>query len=91
MSNEEGPDDMMTLDQYLEEVRRKALIRKGSHYSALFLKKGRLEFGNPSSYVRFFPVRFSSIVFFFREFFFTPFYLLYFLFYEFYENSLLEL
>lgn len=28
MSDEEGLDDMMTLDQYQEEVRRKTLIRK---------------------------------------------------------------
>lgn len=49
MPDDDVPEDSMTLVQYLEEARREALIRKGSQYSDVSTKKGRLEVGGPSS------------------------------------------
>lgn len=49
MSDDEEHDDLMTLDQYQEEVHREALIRKGSHSRITSQKKGRMEIGEPSS------------------------------------------
>ncbi|XP_039118470.1 uncharacterized protein LOC120254421 [Dioscorea cayenensis subsp. rotundata] len=43
MPDDDVPEDSMTLVQYLEEARREALIRKGSQYSDVSTKKGRLE------------------------------------------------
>ncbi|XP_039136217.1 uncharacterized protein LOC120273617 [Dioscorea cayenensis subsp. rotundata] len=43
MSDDNGPDDAMTLMQYQNESRRETLIRKGSQVSGSSLKKGRLE------------------------------------------------
>lgn len=48
MSEEEEPDDLMTLNQYQEEARRVALICKGTLLDVEFLKKGRLEKGESS-------------------------------------------
>lgn len=49
MSEEEDePDNLMTLDQYQEEARRVALIRKGSILDVETQKKGRLEVGEAS-------------------------------------------
>lgn len=49
MSEEEDePDDLMTLDQYQEEARRVALIRKGPILDVETQKKGRLEVGEDS-------------------------------------------
>lgn len=48
MSEGDEPDDHMTLDQYQEEARRVALIRKGSLLDVETLKKGRLEMGESS-------------------------------------------
>lgn len=47
MSEEDEPDDMMTLDQFQEETRREALIRKGSLLAVETQKKGRVEKGEP--------------------------------------------
>lgn len=41
----DGPDDFMMLIQYQEEVRRDALIWKGSYPIETLPKKGRLEAG----------------------------------------------
>lgn len=49
MSDDEESDDLMMLDQYQEEVRREALITKGSHTGTSSQKKGRLELGDPCS------------------------------------------
>lgn len=53
MSSDEDPDrgphDSMTLVQYQTEVRREALIQKGSHISDTSSKKGRVMIGGPSS------------------------------------------
>lgn len=48
MSEEEEPDDLMTLDQFQEEARREALICKGSLLAVETQKKGRLEKGETS-------------------------------------------
>lgn len=42
MGVDDGPDDMMTLSHYQSEVRRDALIRKGSHVDEGSSKKGRI-------------------------------------------------
>lgn len=40
---EDGPDDSMTLVHYQGEVRREALIRKGSNTNEISPKKGRMD------------------------------------------------
>lgn len=49
MSDDKEPNDLMTLDQYQEEVHHEALIKKGSHTGTPSQKKGRLEISEPSS------------------------------------------
>lgn len=49
MSTDDGPNDLMTLFQYQTNVRRDALIQKGSHISDSSPKKERVEFGGSSS------------------------------------------
>lgn len=48
MSDDDETDDLMTLDQYQEEVRRENLIRKGTLSGSPSMKKGRLEAGESS-------------------------------------------
>lgn len=49
MSDDGDPDDDMTLNQYQEEARRDALIRKNSQTSDVLPKKGRVEAGSSRS------------------------------------------
>lgn len=43
LDEEDGPDDSMTLVQYQAEIRRDALIKKGSHTNEISPKKGRVK------------------------------------------------
>lgn len=45
MSGDDCPDDDMTLNQYQDEVRREALIRKSSLEADVSPKKGRVDPG----------------------------------------------
>lgn len=49
MLDDDEPDDLMTKDQYQEEVHRETLIRKGTLSRAPSQKKGRLVAGESSS------------------------------------------
>lgn len=41
LSNEEGPDNSMTLDQFQEEARREALVRKRFSPCDIFPEEGK--------------------------------------------------
>lgn len=69
MSDEEGLDDMMTLDQYQEEVRRKTLIRKVHTILLFSWRREDLSSGTPIPMFAFFLFNFRLLSFSFREFF----------------------